>query len=92
VELGRLDRAGILIICAGMDGVLPSLVAGLALQPVIAVPTDVGYGSAFQGVAPLLTMLNSCAPGVAVMNIGNGFGAAVHATKINRLLTRTEPA
>jgi len=87
VELGRLDKAGVLIVCAGMDGVLPSLVAGLALQPVIAVPTSVGYGAAFQGVAPLLTMLNSCAPGVAVMNIDNGFGAAVHATKINRLVT-----
>lgn len=86
VELGRLDKAGILIVCAGMDGVLPSLVAGLAQQPVIAVPTSVGYGAAFQGVAPLLTMLNSCAPGVAVMNIDNGFGAAVFATKINRLL------
>lgn len=85
-QLSRLDEAGILIVCAGMDGVLPSLVGGLARQPVIAVPTSVGYGSAFEGLAPLLTMLNSCAGGVAVMNIDNGFGAAVHATKINLLL------
>lgn len=85
-QLSRLDEAGILIVCAGMDGVLPSLVGGLARQPVIAVPTSVGYGSAFSGLAPLLTMLNSCAGGVAVMNIDNGFGAAVHATKINLLV------
>ena len=87
-QLSRLDEAGILIVCAGMDGVLPSLVGGLARQPVIAVPTSVGYGSAFDGLAPLLTMLNSCAGGVAVMNIDNGFGAAVHATKINLLLQK----
>ncbi|MEZ4458657.1 MAG: nickel pincer cofactor biosynthesis protein LarB [bacterium] len=87
-QLSRLDEAGILIVCAGMDGVLPSLVGGLARQPVIAVPTSVGYGSAFNGLAPLLTMLNSCAGGVAVMNIDNGFGAAVHATKINLLLQK----
>jgi len=72
-----------------MDGVLPSLVGGLARQPIIAVPTSVGYGSAFDGLAPLLTMLNSCAGGVAVMNIDNGFGAAVHATKINLLLAHS---
>lgn len=86
-QLSKLDEAGILIVCAGMDGVLPSLVGGLARQPVIAVPTSVGYGSVFEGLAPLLTMLNSCAGGVAVMNIDNGFGAAVHATKINLLLS-----
>jgi len=85
-ELSRLDEAGILIVVAGMDGVLPSLVGGLARQPVVAVPTSVGYGTAFEGLAPLLTMLNSCSPGTAVMNIDNGFGAAVHATKINLLL------
>ena len=84
-ELGRLDEAGIVIVVAGMDGVLPSLVNGLALQPVIAVPTSVGYGAAFEGVAALLTMLNACSPGLAVVNIDNGFGAAMLATKINRL-------
>jgi NCAIR mutase (PurE)-related protein len=88
-SLSKLDEAGILIVCAGMDGVLPSLVGGLARQPIIAVPTSVGYGSAFEGLAPLLTMLNSCAGGVAVMNIDNGFGAAVHATKINLLLSHS---
>jgi pyridinium-3,5-biscarboxylic acid mononucleotide synthase len=87
-ELGRLDEAGILIVVAGMDGALPSVVGGLARQVVISVPTSVGYGAAFGGVAPLLTMLNSCAPGNAVVNIDNGFGAAVLATKINLLIVR----
>lgn len=85
-ELGRLDAAGVLIVVAGMDGVLPTFVGGLARQPVIAVPTSVGYGASFGGVAALLTMLNSCSPGTAVMNIDNGFGAAVLATKINLLM------
>jgi len=88
VELDRFDRAGIIIVCAGMDGALPSIVGGLARQPVIAVPTSVGYGANFGGIAPLLAMLNSCSPGTAVMNIDNGFGAAVLATKINQLATR----
>lgn len=81
----RLNAAKILIVVAGMDGVLPSVVAGLVEKPVIAVPTSVGYGASFEGLSALLTMLNSCAPGVAVVNIDNGFGAAVLATKINRL-------
>nr|BAL56335.1 hypothetical protein HGMM_F36B04C38 [uncultured Acetothermia bacterium]BAL60124.1 hypothetical protein HGMM_OP4C760 [Candidatus Acetothermum autotrophicum] len=81
----RLNAASILIVVAGMDGVLPSIVAGLVEKPVIAVPTSVGYGANFEGLSALLTMLNSCAPGVAVVNIDNGFGAAVLATKINRL-------
>ncbi len=81
-HLADLERARVLIVVAGMDGVLPSLVNGLARQPVIAVPTSVGYGSAFEGISALLTMLNACSPGLAVMNIDNGFGAAVHATKI----------
>ena len=89
-ELSSLDRAGILIVVAGMDGALPSVIGGLARQPVITVPTSVGYGAAFQGLAPLLTMLNSCAPGNAVMNIDNGFGAAVLATKINLLVERAQ--
>ncbi len=80
-----LNAARILIVVAGMDGVLPSVVAGLVDKPVIAVPTSMGYGASFEGLSALLTMLNSCAPGVAVVNIDNGFGAAVLATKINRL-------
>lgn len=84
-ELDRFDKAGIIIVCAGMDGALPSIVGGLAIQPVVAVPTSVGYGASFNGIAPLLTMLNSCSPGTAVMNIDNGFGAAVLATKMNQL-------
>lgn len=85
-NLDQLDEAGIVVVVAGMDGALPSVIAGLAQQPVIAVPTSVGYGANFDGVAPLLTMLNSCSPGTAVMNIDNGFGAGVLATKINRLV------
>ena len=87
-ELDRFDKAGIIIVCAGMDGALPSVVGGLAVQPVVAVPTSVGYGASFEGIAPLLTMLNSCSPGTAVMNIDNGFGAAVLATKMNQLACR----
>ena len=70
---------------AGMEGALPSVVAGLIDKPVIAVPTSVGYGTAFGGVAALLGMLNSCASGVTVVNIDNGFGAAFAATLINRV-------
>jgi hypothetical protein len=77
-----LRSADVLIVVAGMDGVLPSLVGGLVDKPVIAVPTSTGYGAHFQGLAPLLTMLNSCAPGVAVVNIDNGFGAGVFAARI----------
>jgi NCAIR mutase (PurE)-related protein len=80
-----LDSARVLIVVAGMDGALPSVVGGLVDKPVIAVPTSVGYGAGFQGLAPLLTMLNSCAAGVAVMNIDNGFGAGVLAHRINML-------
>jgi NCAIR mutase (PurE)-related protein len=77
-----LDRASVIIVVAGMDGALASVVGGLVRVPVIAVPTSVGYGAAFGGVAPLLTMLNSCAAGVTVVNIDNGFGAAVAAARI----------
>jgi len=80
-----LDAARVIVVVAGMDGALPSVVGGLVDKPVIAVPTSVGYGSAFQGLAPLLTMLNSCASGIAVMNIDNGFGAGVLAHRINLL-------
>ncbi|MDB4880748.1 MAG: 1-(5-phosphoribosyl)-5-amino-4-imidazole-carboxylate carboxylase [Gemmatimonadetes bacterium] len=77
-----LDQARAIIVVAGMDGALASVVGGLARVPVIAVPTSVGYGASFQGIAPLLTMLNSCAAGVTVVNIDNGFGAAVAAARI----------
>eukprot|EP00750_Incisomonas_marina_P002481 INCI12360.1.p1 GENE.INCI12360.1~~INCI12360.1.p1 ORF type:complete len:364 (-),score=57.60 INCI12360.1:85-1176(-) len=90
--LGNLDRmvdADVVICVAGMDGALPSVVGGLLDCPVIAVPTSVGYGAAFNGVAPLLTMLNSCASGVCVMNIDNGFGAATVAAKILRKMGRS---
>lgn len=83
-----LDAAHVLVVVAGMDGVLPSVVGGLVDKPVIAVPTSVGYGASFQGLAALLTMLNSCAAGVAVVNIDNGFGAGVLAHRINVLGTR----
>ena len=77
-----LDGAGVIIVVAGMDGALASVVGGLVRVPVIAVPTSVGYGASFGGIAPLLTMLNSCAAGVTVVNIDNGFGAAVAAARI----------
>ncbi len=74
----------VLVVVAGMEGALPSVVAGLVDCPVIAVPTSIGYGANFQGLAPLLTMLNSCAPGIGVVNIDNGFGAAILAGQILR--------
>ncbi len=83
--LGRLPllrSAGVVVVVAGMDGALPGLVAGLVSAPVIAVPTSVGYGAAFGGLAPLLTMLNACAPGVAIVNIDNGYGAGHLAAQI----------
>lgn len=83
--LGRLDllrSADVVVVVAGMDGALPSVVAGLVAAPVIAVPTSVGYGAAFEGLAALLAMLNACAPGVAVVNIDNGYGAGHLAAQI----------
>ena len=82
--LPLLRSAKVLIVVAGMEGALPSVVAGLVAAPVIAVPTSVGYGASFGGVTALLGMLNSCAPNVGVVNIDNGFGAAALATLINR--------
>ena len=79
---GVLERAAVVIVVAGMDGALASVIGGLVRVPVIAVPTSVGYGASFGGIAPLLTMLNSCAAGVTVVNIDNGFGAAVAAARI----------
>ncbi len=80
-----LRAARVVVAVAGMDGALPGVVGGLVRAPVIAVPTSVGYGASFQGVAPLLTMLNACSPGVAVVNIDNGFGAGYMASAINRI-------
>jgi hypothetical protein len=82
----EINGANVIICCAGMEGALASVTAGLVNKPIIAVPTSVGYGASFGGVAALLTMLNSCASGVTVVNIDNGFGAGVNATIINRLL------
>lgn len=83
-QIDILRRADVCIVIAGMDGVLPSVVGGFVECPVIACPTSTGYGASFQGLAPLLTMLNSCAAGVTVVNIDNGFGAAVAAIRILR--------
>jgi NCAIR mutase (PurE)-related protein len=80
-----MEAAQVVIVIAGMEGALPSAVAGLISKPIIAVPTSVGYGASFGGLAALLAMLNSCGSGVTVVNIDNGFGAAFAATQINRL-------
>ena len=82
---GRLMQARVIVVCAGMEGALPSAVGGLVSVPVIAVPTSVGYGASFHGLAALLGMLNSCASNVTVVNIDNGFGAGYVASLINRL-------
>jgi pyridinium-3,5-biscarboxylic acid mononucleotide synthase len=84
-RLATIQRANVIIVVAGMEGALPSVVAGLVSQPVIAVPTSVGYGANFSGLAPLLAMLNSCASGLTVVNIDNGFGAGYAASQINAL-------
>lgn len=84
-QLPNLKKADVNIVVAGMDGALPGVVGGLVAAPVIAVPTSIGYGASFSGIAPLLTMLNSCAAGVTVVNIDNGFGAAVAALRIMQL-------
>ena len=84
-ELDALQAARVLIVVAGMDAALPSVVAGLTAAPVIAVPTSTGYGAAFEGLAALLATLNACAPGVTVVNIDNGFGAGYQAALVNRL-------
>jgi NCAIR mutase (PurE)-related protein len=84
-ERVRLEAASVLIVAAGMEGALPSVVGGLVNRPVIAVPTSVGYGTSFGGITALLAMLNSCASGVAVVNIDNGFGAGYMAALINRI-------
>ena len=88
-HLDRLNEANVIIAVAGMEGALPSVIGGLVDRPVIAVPTSVGYGASFGGVAALLAMLNSCAPGVSVVNIDNGYGAAAQANQINKLAARS---
>jgi pyridinium-3,5-biscarboxylic acid mononucleotide synthase len=84
----RLHNSDVVIVVAGMEGALASLVGGITAAPVVAVPTSVGYGASFEGLAALLAMLNSCAAGVAVMNIDNGFGAAVFALRLLRSKSR----
>ena len=81
----KIRSARVVVVVAGMEGALPSVVGGLVRRPVIAVPTSVGYGASFGGIAALLGMLNSCAPGVTVVNIDNGFGAGYAAAQINRM-------
>ena len=80
----KIFDANVIIVVAGMEGALASIVGGLTSKPVIAVPTSVGYGASFEGIAPLLTMMNTCAEGVVVVNIDNGFGAGYFASLINR--------
>lgn len=89
-KLDVLGRARVIIVAAGMDGALPSVVAGLVAAPVVALPTSVGYGAAFGGLAALLAMLNSCSPGVAVVNIDNGYGAGHLAAQIAAPQSSTE--
>jgi len=83
-RLPEISRANVIIVVAGMEGALASVVAGITDRPVVAVPTSVGYGASFKGIAPLLTMMNCCAPGVSVVNINNGFGAGYFASLINK--------
>lgn len=90
-HLPALRDARAIVVVAGMEGALPSVVGGLVAVPVIAVPTSIGYGASFGGIAPLLTMLNSCAAGVSVVNIDNGFGAGYLAAVINRLALSERP-
>lgn len=91
-QIDRIRAASVLIVVAGMEGALPSVVGGLVDIPIVAVPTSVGYGASLGGVAALLAMLNSCAAGVTVCNIDNGFGAAIHAARINRIADRAGKA
>jgi len=87
-HLDLLNEANAIVAVAGMEGALPSVIGGLVDRPVIAVPTSVGYGASFGGIAALLAMLNSCAPGVSVVNIDNGYGAAAQANQINKLASK----
>ena len=87
-HLEPITKANALVVVAGMEGALPSVIGGLVAAPVIAVPTSIGYGASFNGLAPLLAMLNSCAAGVSVVNIDNGFGAGYMAAQINAMVHR----
>jgi NCAIR mutase (PurE)-related protein len=87
-QLERIQSANVVIVAAGMEGALPSVVAGLVSKPVVAVPTSIGYGASFGGLAALLGMLNSCASGMTVVNIDNGFGAGYAASQINALAAK----
>jgi NCAIR mutase (PurE)-related protein len=87
-HLDRLQEANVIVVVAGMEGALPSVVGGLVDRPVIAVPTSVGYGASFGGITALLAMLSSCAPGISVVNIDNGCGAAAQASRINHLAAK----
>jgi pyridinium-3,5-biscarboxylic acid mononucleotide synthase len=87
-HLDLLAEANVIVAVAGMEGALPSVLGGLVDRPVIAVPTSIGYGASFGGIAALLAMLNSCAPGVSVVNIDNGYGAAAQANQINKLIAK----
>ena len=87
----RLNKYNVIIVVAGMEGALPSVVAGLTSTPIIAVPTSVGYGAHFNGVAALLSMLNSCSGGISIVNIDNGFGAAYQASLINGKICKQRP-
>lgn len=91
-HIEEIRRARVVVVAAGMEGALASVVGGLVEAPVIAVPTSVGYGASFNGLAPLLTMLNCCAPGVSVVNIDNGFGAGYLASIINRMAESSSEA
>lgn len=91
-KVDALRKVNVVIAVAGMEGALGGVIAGLVRVPVIAVPTSVGYGASFEGLAPLLTMLNSCAEGMSVVNIDNGFGAGYQAAQINRLIVNGGPA
>ena len=88
-NIKKINKARVIIVVAGMEGALASVVGGLVSQPIIAVPTSVGYGTSFGGISALLTMLNSCATGIAVVNIDNGFGAGCIAHRINLLGNET---
>jgi NCAIR mutase (PurE)-related protein len=88
-DIERVQKSRALVVVAGMEGALPSVVGGLCTAPVIAVPTSIGYGASFNGLAALLGMLNSCASNVAVVNIDNGFGAGFYAALVSRSVART---
>ncbi len=91
-KIDEISQANCIVAVAGMEGALPGVLAGMVDKPIVAVPTSVGYGASFQGVAALLTMLNSCAEGISVVNIDNGFGAGYLSTQINRLVVNASNA